>query len=43
MAAAMIDRLAHHAHLIQFSGDSYRFRDSLRSRSQEPDPSAGLA
>jgi DNA replication protein DnaC len=29
MAAAMIDRIAHHGHLIPFDGDSYRIRHAL--------------
>ncbi|WP_279386449.1 ATP-binding protein [Paenibacillus xerothermodurans] len=29
MAAAMIDRLAHHAHLLVFEGESYRMKHAL--------------
>lgn len=29
MAAAMIDRIVHHGHLIMFSGESYRMENSL--------------
>jgi hypothetical protein len=29
MAAAMIDRIAHHGHLINFTGSSYRMRNAL--------------
>ena len=29
LAAAMIDRIAHHGHLITFEGDSYRIRHAL--------------
>lgn len=29
MAAAMIDRLAHHGHLLTFEGESYRLRNAL--------------
>ncbi|MGE5558195.1 MAG: ATP-binding protein [Bacillota bacterium] len=29
MAAAMIDRLAHHGHLIVFEGESYRLKNAL--------------
>jgi DNA replication protein DnaC len=29
MAAAMIDRLAHHGHLILFEGESYRMKNAL--------------
>ena len=30
MAAALVDRLTHRAHLLNMNGDSYRFRESLR-------------
>ena len=30
MAAAMIDRLAHHGHLLLFDGESYRMTHALR-------------
>ncbi len=43
LTTALLDRLTHHAHLIQFTGDSYRFRDSLRSSPQNSVPYAGLA
>jgi DNA replication protein DnaC len=29
MAAAMIDRLAHHEHLLLFDGESYRMTHAL--------------
>lgn len=29
MAAAMIDRLAHHGHLLLFEGESYRMNHAL--------------
>lgn len=29
LAGALVDRLTHHAHIIQIKGDSYRFRESL--------------
>jgi DNA replication protein DnaC len=29
MAAAMIDRLAHHGHLVLFEGESYRMKHAL--------------
>ncbi|MNO51306.1 transposase [compost metagenome] len=29
MAAAMIDRLAHHGHLLIFEGESYRMKNAL--------------
>lgn len=31
LTAAMLDRLLHHAHVLQFSGDSYRLKDKKRS------------
>jgi len=30
MTAALIDRLVHHGHVFTTSGDSYRFKESLR-------------
>jgi len=30
MAGALVDRLTHHAHIIQVNGESYRFRESLK-------------
>lgn len=35
LTAALIDRLVHHAHILSFSGESYRFRQAMsRSRAQ---------
>jgi DNA replication protein DnaC len=33
LVAALLDRLTHHCHLLEFRGDSYRFRQSLGTRS----------
>jgi DNA replication protein DnaC len=33
LTAALLDRLTHRCHLLQFRGDSYRFRESLATRS----------
>jgi DNA replication protein DnaC len=33
LTAALLDRLTHRCHLLQFRGDSYRFRESLAARS----------
>lgn len=32
LTAALIDRLVHHAHILGFSGQSYRYREALRSQ-----------
>jgi len=40
LAAAMIDRIAHHGHLIYFEGDSWRMRHALMK--QQPDPERKL-
>jgi hypothetical protein len=31
MSAALLDRLLHHAHLVQISGDSYRLKDKRKA------------
>ena len=47
VAAAILDRLLHHATVLQIDGDSYRMRNhrarlaTLRSRPQPPQPSLG--
>ena len=38
LVAALLDRLTHRCHLLQFRGESYRFRESLAAR--EPTPPA---
>ena len=35
LTSALLDRLTHRCHLLQFRGDSYRFRESLASRSED--------
>lgn len=32
LAAALLDRLLHHAHIVQISGESYRMKDKKKSR-----------
>ena len=41
LTAALLDRLTHRCHLLQFRGDSYRFRESL-ARSETDDRSTRL-
>ena len=31
LTAAMLDRMLHHAHIVQISGQSYRLRDKVRA------------
>ena len=31
MTAAMLDRLLHHAHIVQISGESYRLKDKRKA------------
>jgi hypothetical protein len=31
LTAAMLDRLLHHAHIVQVSGESYRLRDKRKA------------
>ena len=37
-AAAMIDRLVHHAEILSLKGDSYRLRDRVLGRRAPPNP-----
>lgn len=45
MAAALIDRLVHHCHIVNIRGNSYRMRDhselsrALLALDDQPDPS----
>ncbi len=32
MTVALVDRLAHHCHMVQMNGDSYRFKQSLKAQ-----------
>lgn len=36
MAGALVDRLTHHAHVVPVNGESYRFRESLKRMTEEP-------
>jgi DNA replication protein DnaC len=36
LVAALLDRLTHRCHLLQFRGESYRFRESLAAREHAP-------
>ncbi|WP_049279392.1 ATP-binding protein, partial [Ralstonia solanacearum] len=31
LTAAMLDRLLHHAHIVQISGESYRLKDKRKA------------
>ena len=31
-AAELMERLTHHCHVLEFNGDSYRFKESLREK-----------
>lgn len=39
LAGAMVDRLTHHAQIIKLTGESYRFRESLRRTTRGAAPS----
>jgi len=36
LTAAMLDRLLHHAHIVQMSGQSYRLKDKRRAGQTRP-------
>lgn len=37
LTAALLDRLTHHAHILEFLGESYRFRQRVQREALEPD------
>lgn len=37
LTAALLDRLTHHAHILEFLGESYRFRQRVRREAQQAD------
>src|SRR5229473_1599267 len=41
LAAVVVDRLAHHAHILDMQGENYRLRDSKRSQPQRQANGAG--
>lgn len=38
MTAALLDRLTHRCHIFEMNGESYRFRESMKSRKKRPEP-----
>jgi len=40
LTGALLDRLTHHCHILEFNGDSYRFKESLREK-EAATPSRG--
>jgi DNA replication protein DnaC len=32
MTAALLDRLTHRCHILEMNGESYRFRESMKTR-----------
>lgn len=36
LTAALLDRLLHHAHIVQITGDSYRLKDKRKAGTIRP-------
>jgi DNA replication protein DnaC len=41
LTAALLDRLTHHAHILLFQGESYRFKESRQQRLDRPPEASG--
>ncbi|HVA89552.1 MAG TPA: ATP-binding protein, partial [Chloroflexota bacterium] len=42
LVAALLDRLTHRCHLLEFQGESYRFRQSMAARQGTPRAASDL-
>ena len=39
MTAALLDRLTHRCHIFEMNGESFRFRESMKSKKRQEEPS----
>lgn len=43
LTSALLDRMTHHCHILEFSGKSYRFRQSLQRQTASASEASGAS